>query len=290
MKKTLLVLMAVTLLYNAASYPAKVDTLNIFSAAMNKTLKTAVVLPDAYGSSQKTFPVVYLLHGGQGTFSDWLTKMPDKLLLHKLADQYGVIIVTPEGSINGYYFDSNLDKSNRFETFVTQEVLQKVDASYRTIKDRKGRIIAGLSMGGFGAMRLAALHPDLYCAAGSMSGVMNLNTATWHVPAEFAKLRDKNFVRLLGPPTDPAKPYVEFSIVGMTDRLKANDVKLIFDCGADDIMIEPNRELHRLLTENGTPHDYIERPGKHEWPYWGNALPYQFLFFQKVFLANGTLQ
>ena len=193
-------------------------------------------------------------------------------------------------SINSYYFDSELDKTSRFETFITQEVLQKIDASYRTVKDRKGRIIAGLSMGGFGAMRLAALHPDLYCAAGSMSGVMNLNTATWHVPEAFAQSRSKNFERLLGPPVDPAKPYFEYSIVGMTDKLKANDVKLIFDCGADDIMIEPNRQLHQLLTANGTPHDYIERPGKHEWPYWGNALPYQFLFFQKVFLANGTLQ
>jgi enterochelin esterase-like enzyme len=54
-------------------------------------------------------------------------------------------------------------------------------------------------------------------------------------------------------------------------------------------MIMPNRELHQLLLANGTPHDYIERPGKHEWPYWENAVAYQFLFFQKVFKANGSL-
>ena len=138
-------------------------------------------------------------------------------------------------------------------------------------------------MGGHGAMYLSARHPELYCASGSMSGVMDINTATWKVPAAFAKSRTENFKHLLGPPTDPANPYREYSIVGMVDKLKANDVKLIFDCGFDDIMINTNRELHKLLVENGTPHDYIERPGKHEWPYWSNAVSYQFLFFQKVF-------
>ena len=122
-----------------------------------------------------------------------------------------------------------------------------------------------------------------------MSGVMDLNTKLWKVPADFAKSRDGNFRRLLGAPQDTVSPFREYSAVGMVDKMKTNGVKLIFDCGADDIMITPNRELHKLLTENGTPHDYIERPGKHEWPYWENAVPYQFLFFQKVLKANGSL-
>jgi enterochelin esterase-like enzyme len=75
--------------------------------------------------------------------------------------------------------------------------------------------------------------------------------------------------------------------VGMIDKLKANDVKLIFDVGVDDFLIEPNRDLHQRLLANGTAHDYIERPGKHDWSYWGNALPYQMLFFYKVIHANG---
>jgi S-formylglutathione hydrolase FrmB len=181
-----------------------------------------------------------------------------------------------------YYFDSPLDKNSQYETFITKELVEKIDGTYRTIKNRKGRVIAGLSMGGHGAMYLSARHPELYCAAGSMSGVMNINTATWNVPAEFAQLRNKNFEHLLGPPKDTANPYREYSAVGLADKMKVNDVKLIFDCGFDDIMIKPNRELHQLLLANGTPHEYTERPGKHEWPYWSNAVSYQFLFFQKV--------
>jgi S-formylglutathione hydrolase FrmB len=181
-----------------------------------------------------------------------------------------------------------LDKGSQFERFIYKEVVEKIDGTYATIKDRKGRIIAGLSMGGHGAMYIAAKHPELYCAAGSMSGVMNINTATWKVPAEFAKSRADNFAKLLGAPKDTADPYPEFTVVEMSDKLRANDVKLIFDVGVDDFLIEPNRDLHRRLVANGTPHDYIERPGKHEWPYWENALPYQMLFFNKVLQASGT--
>lgn len=270
-------------------YAAKVDTLNISSQIMQKTVKTAVVLPASYQASRQNYPVIYLLHGGQGNYRDWLTKTDDKLMLHKLADQYNFIIVTPDAGLMSYYFDSPLDKGSQYETFITKELVEKIDGTYRTIKDRKGRVIAGLSMGGHGAMYISARHPDMYCAAGSMSGVMNINTATWNVPPEFAKSRSANFEHLLGPPTDTANPYREYCAVGMVDKMKVNDVKLIFDCGFDDIMIKTNRELHQLLLANGTPHDYIERPGKHEWSYWSSAVSYQFLFFQKVFLANGTI-
>lgn len=269
---------------------ATVDTIAVQSKVMQKAIKAAVILPGSYKSSDKNYPVIYLLHGGQGSYRDWLSKLPDKLLLHKLADEYNFIIVNPDAGMTSYYFDSPLDKGSQYETFISKELIEKIDGTYRTIKDRKGRIIAGLSMGGHGAFYISARHPELYCAAGSMSGVMNINTATWKVPADFAKSRDQNFQHLLGPPKDAANPYREYSVVGMADKMKANDVKLIFDCGFDDIMINPNRELHQLLLANGTPHDYIERPGKHEWPYWQNAVSYQFLFFQKVFLANGTVQ
>jgi S-formylglutathione hydrolase FrmB len=270
------------------SFAARVDTITVYSTAMQRSLNAAVVLPDSYRKSKKPYPVLYLLHGGQGSFRDWLTRPPDSMLLHTLADQYNIIIVTPEGDRTSYYFDSPLDKESQFETFISKEVVEKIDSTYRTVKDRNGRIIAGLSMGGHGAMFIAARHPERYCAAGSMSGVMNINTNTWKVPADFAKSRAENFARLLGPAKDTLDPYPGYTIVDLADTLKKNDVKLIFDVGVDDFLIEPNRDLHRRLVANGTPHDYTERPGKHEWPYWQNALPYQLLFFHKVLQENGV--
>ena len=268
------------------SSAATVDTIDVQSKAMKKNLKAAVVLPAKYKNSTNNFPVLYLLHGGQGSFRDWLTKTPDRLLLHRLADQYNIIIVTPEGNTTSYYFDSPLQKESQFETFISKEVIETIESRYRVIKNKKGRVIAGLSMGGHGAMFIAARHPELYAAAGSMSGVMNINTKTWKVPEDFARLRAENFAKLLGPPKDTLNPYMDYTIVGMTDKLKSNDIKLIFDVGVDDFLIEPNRDLHRRLLANGTPHDYIERPGGHEWAYWENALPYQVLFFSKVLQAN----
>ncbi|QCR25134.1 alpha/beta hydrolase family protein [Pontibacter sp. SGAir0037] len=269
---------------------AKVDTVVVASAAMQKDIKAAVVLPASYKKGKKvSFPVLYLLHGGTGGYRDWLSKTPDKMLLHRLADEHNLIIVTPDGGPASYYFDSPLDKTSQYETFISKELVNKIDHSYRTVRDRKGRVIAGLSMGGHGAFYIASKHPDLYGAAGSMSGVMNINTATWKVPAEFAQLRAQNFANLLGPPQDASNPYPAYTAVGRTEELKNSGLQLIFDVGVDDFLIDTNRDLHRRLLENGTPHTYIERPGAHTWDYWEKALPYQVLFLTNVLKENGTL-
>ncbi|RIV17937.1 esterase family protein [Fibrisoma montanum] len=269
---------------------ARVDTIDVPSARMNRTLRAAVVLPERYLNARKRdaqpFPVLYLLHGGSGSFRDWLTKPADTRLLHRLADQYNLIIVTPDGDPVSYYFDSPLVPGSQFETFISQELIAKIDDTYRTVRDRKGRVIAGLSMGGHGAMFIASRHPDLFAAAGSMSGVMNINTATWKVEPDFAKSRADNFAKLLGPPAGGDTPYPGYTMVTLADRLKTNGLPLIFDIGVDDFLIETNRDLHRRLLDNETPHEYTERPGAHTWPYWENALPYQVLFFNSVLKAN----
>ncbi len=288
MRLTILQLFLICLFGCFSARAATVDTINVQSIVMSRTLKAAVVLPDRYSKTKTAYPVLYLLHGGQGSFRDWLTKTPDKTLLHRMADQYNIIIVTPEGGMTSYYFDSPLQKESQFETFIAKEVVRKIESAYRVIKEKRGRIIAGLSMGGHGAMYIAARHPELFVAAGSMSGVMNIDTKTWKVPEAFARSRAENFARLLGPPKDTLNPYTDYTIVGMTDKLKANDVKLIFDVGVDDFLIEPNRDLHRRLLINGTPHDYIERPGGHTWDYWQAALPYQMLFFARVLEASNA--
>ncbi len=282
-------LLAALLLPIGYSYAAKLDSLDIPSAAMNKTYKAGVVLPNAYGKSKAAFPVLYLLHGGGDHYNAWLSKTPDKQLLHKLADQYGIIIVTPEGERLGGYLDSPIQKDNLFETYITKEVITKIDNTYRTIRDRKGRVITGLSMGGHGALYLATRHPDLYCAAGSMSGALDLNSTTWNIPPEFAKQIEPGFTRILGPLGAKPDLYAANSVVYMTEKMKANDVKLIIDCGVDDFLLEPNRELHRRLVYEKVPHDYTERPGGHTWDYWENSLPYHMLFFYQILKNNSAV-
>jgi len=265
------------------SYAAKVDTLEVASTAMNKTYKAAVVLPNSYAKSKSTFPVMYLLHGAYGHFGDWLKNTPNKELVKNLADQYNFIIVMPEGETFSFYLDSPVNTGSQFETFITQEVIQKVDKTYRTIANKSGRVITGLSMGGHGALYLSAKHPDLFCAAGSMSGAVDMSVMlNRDSAAQVLKLIEPVF----GDKSNDIKMYEQHAVLNMIDKIKANKLPLIIDCGVDDFLIEPNRELHRRLVYNKVEHDYTERPGAHTWEYWENSLPYHALFFNKILLKN----
>ncbi len=271
----------------------KVDTVDIPSAVMKKEFRAAIVLPESYSSADaiknKTrFPVLYLLHGGFGHFTDWPTKTSDKTLLHRLADEYNIIIVMPEGETFSYYLDSPVNKKSQFETYITKEVIDKIDNTYRTIPDRRGRVIAGLSMGGYGALHLSALHPELYCAAGGMSAALNPDMHGWILTPGIAKDIKAQFETILGPFDQSPDGWASYSVINMADRMKTNGLKLIFDCGTDDFLIEANRELHRRLTLNQTPHQYAERPGGHTWDYWQASLPNHVLFFSNVLKENGT--
>ena len=286
MKKLLIVCIAFLFGNTILSFASTVDTLQIPSAAMNKTYKAAVVLPNSYAKGKAVYPVLYLLHGAYGHFSDWLSSTPDKTTVKNLADQYNIIIVMPEGETFSFYLDSPVNKGSQFETYITKEVIQKIDKTYRTVSDKKGRVIAGLSMGGHGALYLSARHPELFCAAGSMSGAVDMGTMLGREPNDqVIKLMQPVF----GDQSTNQNLYDQNAVIGMIDKIKANKLALIIDCGVDDFLIEPNRELHRRLVYSKVPHDYTERPGAHTWEYWENALPYQVLFFSKVFKSNGVL-
>ncbi|MEN9323452.1 MAG: Carbohydrate esterase family 1 [Bacteroidota bacterium] len=285
MKKQFFLICSALLLVTSA-FAAKVDTLQIESKAMNKIYKAAVVTPKTYAKSKASYPVLYLLHGAYGHFGDWLKNTPNKNLVADLADQYNLIIVMPEGETFSFYLDSPVNAASQFDTFISQEVIQKVDETYRTIASKNGRVITGLSMGGHGALYLSSKHAELFCAAGSMSGVVDMNLMLSPDNLE----RTKNLLTpLFGDEVLLPETYARYAIMGKLDLLKANKMPLILDCGVDDFLLESNREFHRRLVYSKIPHDYTERPGAHTWEYWSNALPYQLLFFSKILKENGSL-
>ena len=283
MKSFNFLIFVVVLCSSAVSNAAKVDSLEVASSAMNKTYKAAVVLPNSYSKSKISFPVLYLLHGAYGHFGDWLKSTPNKDLVKNLADQYDIIIVMPEGETFSFYLDSPVNKESQFETYITKEVIQKIDKTYRTISNKNGRVITGLSMGGHGALYLSARHPELFCAAGSMSGAVDMGVMlNRDSSAQVIKLMEPIF----GDKSSDIKMYEQYAVLNMLDKIKANKLPLIIDCGVDDFLIEPNKELHRRLVYNKVEHDYTERPGAHTWEYWENALPYHVLFFSKILNKN----
>lgn len=254
-------------------FAGSVDTVSIYSQSMNKTTRAVVIKPASY-DKEKEFPVVYLLHGHSGNYSNWIKRVPD---LKTYADVYRVLIVCPDGAYSSWYFDSPVKNDMRYETYVAQEVPAFIDDNFKTIKDRRGRVITGLSMGGHGALFIGYRHADKFSGCGSMSGAVDLESIRGGA----------GVAEVLGDTLVNKKFHREYSVLNVVHSYPKDSLAIIIDCGVDDFLYKSNRELHSKLLELKTPHDYIERPGKHDWTYWRNAVAYQLLFFRKVFDKNG---
>lgn len=228
-----------------------------------------VIKPSAYKKKKQHFPVVYLLHGYGGWYANWIIRVPQ---LQDQADMLGMIIVCPDGG-NNWYYDSPVDSSKRYETHVVTEIVSYIDGHYRTVQSPNARAITGLSMGGHGGLFLGLRHPDIFGACGSMSGAVDVNS-----------LRSKyEIMKLIGDTITNAQRWKDFSVYSMVEQYAGTKQKIIFDCGTGDFFYESNKMLHEKLLKLNIQHDYIERPGKHDWAYWANAVPYQLYYFSMFF-------
>jgi len=249
---------------------ATVDTVSIPSRAMNKTFKCVVIKPGNYKKSKVLFPVVYLLHGYDGWYANWIIREPK---LKEYSDKYQVLIVCPEGHKSSWYFDSPLDPNMRFETYISVEVTDFIDRHYRTIRDRRGRAITGLSMGGHGALFLAFRHPKIFGACGSMSGLADLRLTGQKYELE----------KRIGDMLTYGENWKSLSVINIIEFYPRDSLAIIIDCGISDSFFSSNRQLHEKMLRLNIPHDYTERPGKHDWAYWKNSVQYHLLFFRNYF-------
>lgn len=275
MKKTVIYSIMIALLsIGLKANAATVDTVLTYSAAMHKNIKAVIVKPNDY-SENKKFATVYVLHGASGKYSDWLSFVPDKQTLPKLADLYDVIIVCPDGNASSWYFDSPVDSTYKYETYISSELVKYIDSHYSTIKNRSKRAITGLSMGGHGALFLAFRHQDVYGACGSMSGGVDLRPFpdNWDI------------AKRLGKYSEYPERWEANSIINLIYLLTPNSLAITFDCGSSDFFYQVNKNLHEKLLERNIPHDFTVRPGGHSWEYWGNSINFQMLFFHNFFAS-----
>ncbi len=250
---------------------ATVDTVSVKSLAMNKPIQCVVIKPNGYDKNPTDrYTTVYLLHGYGGSYADWVKKAPN---IKALADQYNVLIICPDGAKNSWYFDSPVEPSMKYETHIIQEVIPFIDKNYRTLNTRESRAITGLSMGGHGALFLALNHPELFAAAGSMSGGVDLTPfpGNWEIADRLGKYGDQ------------ASVWEQHSVINRMHLASGKPVAFMIDCGVDDFFLQVNRALHERMLYLNIPHQYIERPGAHNWEYWQEAVAYQVLFFHRVF-------
>ncbi|MEI7502752.1 MAG: alpha/beta hydrolase family protein [Paludibacter sp.] len=247
----------------------QVDTISVFAPKMHKEVKSVVIVPKDY-SKNKHYPVLYLLHGYSDNYSKWVKAVPT---IKELSTEHQMIIICPDGGYSSWYFDSPIDTTFQYESFITKDLLPYIDANYSTIIDKSARAITGLSMGGHGALYIAIRNKNLFAHAGSMSGGVDLRTSS----------KKYDLAKRIGSIETHPEEWDNRSVINMVNSLKNNELDLIIDCGVSDFFYQLNAALHRRLIALNIDHDYIERPGIHNWSYWTNSIQYQMLYFDRCF-------
>lgn len=252
---------------NRSAWPTRsshVETIQFQSALIGKTLPYNVILPGDYGTSATRYPVLYLLHGWAAHYADWSTRTN----VADYASQYRMIVVMPEGN-DGWYSDSATIATDKYESYILQELIPDVQRRYRTIESRYGRGIAGLSMGGYGALKFGLKSPGTFAFAGSLSGALAATTWTEDDLKAFKGI-NVSLVAAFGSGDAPQRKANDiFEITrGISATRAAALPYFYFDCGTEDFFLAANEQFAALLTEKKIAHEFRELPGTHSWQYW----------------------
>ena len=249
---------------------ARVDTVRFQSKLLAATAPYNVILPPDYDSATTArYPVLYLLHGYTGHYSDWVSRT----FVTDYAAQYRIIIVTPEGN-NGWYTNSATVSTDKYESYILNELIPDVEKQYRTIEAKYGRAIAGLSMGGYGAIKFGLKAPGTFALAASMSGAVGVTKFT---EAEVGgKDRLQELVKVFGEVgSETRKANDLFDIINaLTPERIASLPYFYFDCGTEDVplIFKYNVDLAKLMKDKKIPHEYRQLPGDHSWAYWDQQI------------------
>ena len=266
------------LLQFASAQAGKViEEQTIKSAALGRDVKYTVYLPSDYESSNRTYPVVYLLHGYTDDHTGWLqfgeiNRYADKAIAEGTIPP--MIIVMPNGD-SSFYINS-YDGKEKYEDFFIKEFMPSIEKSYRIKAQKRYRGVAGLSMGGYGTLIYALKYPDLFAAAAPFSAAVLDDSAIVNMPEQswintFGQLYGRN----LKGKDRLNKDWYNNAILKIVETKSADDLKKVrywIDCGDDDFLTKGNCLLHIALTEKRVPHEYRVRDGAHTWTYWRTGI------------------
>lgn len=266
----LLFLLLILVLGASAKDSPKIEDFKFTSRLLGREMPYRVIFPIKYKQKdEKTrYPVIYLLHGLSGHFDNWGSKTK----IAEYAAKFRFIIVMPEGE-DGWYSDSVSKPVDKHESYFIQELIPEIDAKFRTISSREGRVVAGLSMGGYGALKFGIKYPEKFILAGSFSGALD------------APLRGQNhqFLRpsimsVFGEEGNKSRKDNDiFSLINAASAEKIKELPFFYvDCGTEDWLIEPNQDFAKLLFQKKIPHEFRQLPGKHDWNFW-NSEVFEFL-------------
>ena len=258
------------------------DNLSLSSSILKGERKYAVYLPPGYETSERSYPVLYLLHGSGDDQTGWVQfgevqHIADKAIEEGVATP--MIIVMPDANAGrkGYFNDVKGDW--RYEDFFFEEFIPYIEKTYRIRSEKEFRAIAGLSMGGGGTFVYALHHPEMFGSACPLSAA-----ARDLSPEEIVK---KYVGENAGYTTKEAEDFFNlYNIHVLLKNTPVEEVKKVrwyIDCGDDDFLYEGNSLIHIAMRKKGIPHEYRVRDGRHNWTYWRTALPEVLKFVSEGF-------
>lgn len=266
-----------------AQYGKVYDQLSLKSDILKSDRKYAVYLPPDYEHSERSYPVLYLLHGGGDDQTGWVQfgevlHITDKAIREGTATP--MIIVMPDANTGrrGYFNDPKGDWN--YENFFFDELMPHVEKKYRIRSEKRYRAVAGLSMGGGGTFMYALHRPDLFssaCPLSASAGPLSLEEAgQWLERRSDKKYNDQE-----------KKQYFEshsaVALINSMDAEKIKSVRWYIDCGDDDFLYEGNALAHIAMKKKEIPHEYRVRDGAHNWTYWRESLPEVLKFVSMAF-------
>ena len=249
------------------------DNLSMKSKILNMDRKYAVYLPPDYETSQRTYPVLYLLHGGGDDQTGWVQfgevlTIADKAI--KEGNATAMVIVMPDANTGQRGYFNDIRGQWKYEDFFFQEFMPFVEKTYRIKTEKRYRAISGLSMGGGGSFMYALHHPELFSAA------CPLSASTGPITVDDLKNNLRNNKINVTDTAAISEYYNRHSALAlvnnMPDSLKKS-VRWYIDCGDDDFLYEGNSLVHIAMRKKNIPHEFRIRDGSHSWEYWRTALP-----------------
>jgi enterochelin esterase-like enzyme len=283
MKNTLLSITLLALTHLAFAQTGKVyDNLSMDSEILKMERKYAIYLPPDYESSERSYPVLYLLHGGGDDQTGWVQfgevlRIADKAILEGSAT--AMIIVMPDANRGQRGFFNDPKNEWRYEDFFFEEFMPFVEKTYRIKGEKKYRAVSGLSMGGGGTFMYALHHPELFSSACPLSascGPLKYEDMERYANRYGAEVSEEELKAWY-------KKHSALELVkNMPDEQK-EEVRWYIDCGDDDFLYEGNSLVHIAMREKEIPHEFRIRDGRHSWTYWRESLPEVLSFISDAF-------
>ncbi|MES2734039.1 MAG: alpha/beta hydrolase family protein [Bacteroidota bacterium] len=229
-----------------------------------------VFTPVGYDPAARSYPAVVLLHGYGANYKQW----NDIMGAQHYADEYGFIVICPDGFRDSWYINSPVKKDHQYADFFFKYFLPSLKQKYRL--DADNLFISGLSMGGHGALFLFSQRPDLFRSAGSTSGVLDLRSSA----------KKYGLTAILGELATGQVTWIRFSVMGNIEKIAAAKKEIIFDCGVDDRFYEVNNQLREVCLTMNIPATFISQPGNHDKVYWQKSIRQHFEFFKRLSLQS----